>query len=420
MRTEPIHRGAECPQGRPPHALPSLLVRLVAVVGFAFAGWLTLSALTHSAFAAERATRPAAAPDDHGLLDQTPRVANLDGAAAIRHLTTAPGHRPHNGHPGQGKQAGQTHHNGGHTGKTGQAHHNAGHAGQARHDAGHAGKGGQADHDGQSGQARHDGGHAGRVGQGGQGRAGGLGGHDRHAGASAGGVPGALPEAVSGSVPGADSGPGLGSGPLSGAVPGGVREIGEHPVTYLRARQQDVLDGKDQAVRQVRDMADEAGVPHVPVSDLLQTRPVIGGLVDRMTDEQPLLQDGATPGAPQGPMAQRGVDQERAEAAPVAEARARTATAPVAVSAGGPAHRSAEPCKGCRGDHRTPSPGPALPSGQDAPRGGGSAGGHPFAPVADLLNRQYPAAPSAADPGTFRRTALRDLAAPGGPSVVPD
>ncbi|MEV4008798.1 hypothetical protein, partial [Actinomadura sp. NPDC049753] len=59
-------------------------------------------------------------------------------------------------------------------------------------------------------------------------------------------------------------------------------------------------------------------------------------------------------------------------------------------------------------------------SGQDAPRGGGSAGGHPFAPFADLLDRQYPAAPSGADPGTIRRTALRDVAAPGGPSVVPD
>ncbi|MEV3926830.1 hypothetical protein [Actinomadura coerulea] len=374
MRTEPIHRGAECPQGRPPHAVPSLLVRLVAVAGFALAGWLTLSAMTHSAFAAERATRPAAAPDDHGLLDQTPRVANLDGTAAIRHLTTAPDHRPHNGHPGQGEQAGQTHHNGGHSGQ-----------------AGHAGRGGQ-------------------------GRDGGLGGHDRHAGASAGGVSGALSEAV----PGAGSGPGLGSGPLSGAVPGGVREIGEHPVTYLRARQQDVLDGKDLAVRQVRDVADEAGVPHVRLSDLLQTRPVIGGLVNRVTDQRPLLQDGAAPGAQPGPKAQRGVDQERVEAAPVAEAHARSADVPVAVSAGGPAHRSAEPCTGCRGDHRTPSPGPALPSGQDAPRGGGSAGGHPFAPVADLLNRQYPAAPSAADPGTFRRTALRDLAAPGGPSVVPD
>ncbi|GGQ24216.1 hypothetical protein BKA00_006137 [Actinomadura coerulea] len=390
MRTEPIHRGAECPQGRPPHALPSLLVRLVAVAGFAFAGWLALSALTHSAFAAERATRPAAAPDDHGLLDQTPRVANLDGTAAIRHLTTAPDHRPHNGHPGQGK--------------TGQSHHNGSHAGQTRHDAGHAGHAGQA----------------GGAGQGGQGRDGGLEGHDRHAGASAGGVPGSLSEAVSGSVPGAGSGPGLGSGPLSGAVAGGVREIGENPVTYLRARQQDVLDGKDEAVRQLRDVADEAGVPPVRVSDLLQTRPVIGDLVHRVTDQQPMPQDDAAPGAQPGPKERRGVGQERVEAAPAAEAHARSAPVPVAVSAGGPAHRSAEPCTGCRGDHRAPSPDPALPSGQDAPRGGGSAGGHPFAPVADLLNRQYPAAPSAADPGTFRRTALRDLAAPGGPSVVPD
>ncbi|WP_255277627.1 hypothetical protein [Actinomadura madurae] len=41
-------------------------------------------------------------------------------------------------------------------------------------------------------------------------------------------------------------------------------------------------------------------------------------------------------------------------------------------------------------------------------------------PFADLLTRQYPAAPSAADAGTFHRTALSDVAAPGGPSVVPD
>ncbi|MGW3768280.1 hypothetical protein [Actinomadura verrucosospora] len=362
MHTEPIQRGAKRPQGRPRHALLSVLVRLVAVAGFAFAGWLTLSALTHSAFAAERAARPAAAPDDHGLLDQTPRVANLDGAAAIRHLTAD--------HDPQARK---------------------GQAGQARHE----------------GQARHNGGHAAH---GGQARQGGL--------VRGGGQGASLSEAVSDSAPGVGRGSGLGS--VSGAVPGGVREIGEHPVRYLRARQQDVLDGKDRAVSQVRDVADEAGVPGVRVSDLLQERPVIGGLVHRVTDQQPLLEDGAPAGAQQEPKVQRGVDRARDEAAPAAASHARPAAVPVAASAGEPAHESAEPCRGCRGDHRTPSPGPALPSGQDAPRGGGSAGGHPFAPFADLLNRQYPAVPSAADPGTFRRTALRDVAAPGGPSVVPD
>ncbi|GAA2280374.1 hypothetical protein GCM10010402_41470 [Actinomadura luteofluorescens] len=332
-------------------------MRLVAVAGFVFAGWLTLSALTHSAFAAERNAHPAAGPNaarnDGDLLGQTPRVANLDAGAELHHLTTTHNHR-----------------------STPKPHHNS----QATH------KAGQARHDGQvrqSGQVRHDG----QVRQGGR-----------------------LESSV---------GDALGAGAVPGAV-SGVREIGDQPVRYLRARQQDVLDGKDRAVRQVRDVADEAGVPGVGVPDLLQGRPVIGGLVHRVTEQQALLNDGATPGVPQGPTAQRDVVRVRDEAAPVARTRARSAAMPfTAVAVGAPAHENVTPCPGC-GDDRAPSPGPALPSGQDGPRGGGSAGGHPFAPIADLLNRQYPAAPSGADPGTFRRTALRDVAAPGGPSVVPD
>ncbi|MGC4953499.1 hypothetical protein ACLQ2P_09820 [Actinomadura citrea] len=381
MHTEPIQRGAERPQGRPRHALPSALVRMVAIAGLVFAGWLTLSALTHSAFAAERAAHPAAGPDaaqdDHGLIGQAPRVANLDAAAALDHLTAD--------HTRRSQPDGQIRHDG-----------------QARHD-------GRVRHEGlvrHDGRIRHDGRvrHHGHVRRDGQGR--------RFE--SPVGVSGALPDAVPGSVPSA----------VPGSVPdvasGGVGEIGDHPVRYLRARQQDVLDGKDRAVRQVRAVADEAGVPYVGVPDLLQGRPVIGGLVHRVTDQQPLLPEGAMPDARQGPKARRGVDQVPAEAAPVAKAHTRSADVPLTVAAGGPAHESAEPCTGCRGDHRTPSPGPALPSGQDGPRGGGSGGGHPFAPIADLLNRPYAAAPSAADPGTFRRTALRDVAAPGGPSVVPD
>ncbi|WP_339156287.1 hypothetical protein [Actinomadura luteofluorescens] len=363
MHTEPIQRGAKRPQGRPRHALPSVLVRLVAVAGFVFAGWLTLSALTHSAFAAERNAHPAAGPNaarnDGDLLGQTPRVANLDAGAELHHLTTTHNHR-----------------------STPKPHHNS----QATH------KAGQDRHDGQvrqGGQVRHDG----QVRQDGPGRRGGR-----------------LESSV---------GDALGAGAVPGAV-SGVREIGDQPVRYLRARQQDVLDGKDRAVRQVRDVADEAGVPGVGVPDLLQGRPVIGGLVHRVTEQPSLLNDGATPGVPQGPTVRRGVDRVRDEAAPVARTRARSAALPfTAVAVGAPAHENVTPCPGC-GDDRAPSPGPALPSGQDGPRGGGSAGGHPFAPIADLLNRQYPAAPSGADPGTFRRTALRDVAAPGGPSVVPD
>ncbi|MEV4007672.1 hypothetical protein [Actinomadura sp. NPDC049753] len=333
MHTEPIQREAKRPQGRPRHALLSVLVRLVAVAGFAFAGWLTLSALTHSAFAAERAARPAAGPDDHGLLDQTPRVANLDGAAAIRDLTAGHDSQARNGQAGQARHEGQIRHNGGRATRGGQV----GHAGQAA----------------QGGQVRR----GGLVRNGGQGR------HDRHAGSSVSGVSESLSETVSDSAPRVGPGPGL--GPVSGAVPGGVREIREHPVRYLRARQQDVLDGKDRTVRQVRDVAEEAGVPRVRLSDLLQERPVIGGLVHRVTDQQPLLQDGATAAVQQAPKAQPGVDRARDEAAPAAESHARSharsAAVPVAASAREPAHESAEPCTGCSGDRRTPSPGPALP-----------------------------------------------------------
>ncbi|MFD0539622.1 hypothetical protein ACFQY7_43570 [Actinomadura luteofluorescens] len=317
--------------------------------------------------------------NDGDLLGQTPRVANLDAAAELNHLTTTHNRRstPKAHRNGQADhQRSQTHH------KVGKAHHN----GQGRND-GQGRQDGQVRNDGQGrndGPVRQDGGQVRQSGR--------------------------LESSV---------GDALGAGAVPGAV-SGVREIGDQPVRYLRARQQDVLDGKDRAVRQVRDVADEAGVPGVGVPDLLQGRPVIGGLVHRVTEQQSLLNDGATPGVPQGPTAQRGVDRVRDEAAPVASPRARSAAMPfTAVAVGAPAHENVTPCPGC-GDDRAPSPGPALPSGQDGPRGGGSAGGHPFAPIADLLNRQYPAAPSGADPGTFRRTALRDVAAPGGPSVVPD
>ncbi|NDU76177.1 hypothetical protein GWI34_26635, partial [Actinomadura sp. DSM 109109] len=244
------------------------------------------------------------------------------------------------------------------------------------------------------------------------------GGQVRHDGAVRHGGPGRRSEAPETGVSGGVSRV-LGGG-VREDVSGGVREIGEHPVRYLRARQQDLLDGKDRAVGQVRAVAGEAGVPGMGVADLLQGRPVIGGLVHRVTDQPPLLDDGVTPDVPQGPEARHDDGRPRDEAATTAKARARHAAVRLPATVGGPARESADPCSGCRGADRAPSPGPALPSGQDAPRGGGSAGGHPFAPFADLLHGGHPAAPSAADPGTFRRTALRDVAAPGGPSVVPD
>ncbi|MEU8117776.1 hypothetical protein AB0C21_03605 [Spirillospora sp. NPDC049024] len=306
MHSVPIHRGVNRPQGRPRHALLPFLARLAAIAGFAFAGWIALSALTHSAFAAERAEqtdRPAVGPD-------------------------APGH----GAPGHG-----------------------------------------------------------------------------------------APDVTPGRVRNVESP----IGAVSGAVSGGVGEIGGHPVRYLRARQQDVLDGKDRAVRHVVNVVDEAGVPQV--GGLLQGQPVLAGIVPPGTERQPLLHGGLPPDAQQAPEAQPGpeaaqpdAEQARDKAAHAAKAHARYAPVPLTATAGVPAQERADLCPGCGGDHRTPSPDPALPSGPDGSRGGGSAGGHPFAPVADLLNNRYPAAPSAADTGTFRRTALSDVAAPGGPAIVPD
>ncbi|NDU76791.1 hypothetical protein GWI34_29810, partial [Actinomadura sp. DSM 109109] len=94
MRTEPIQRGAKCPQGRPPHALLRVLVRLAALAGFAFAGWLALSAPAHSAVAGEQPAKPAGGPgtaqSDPGLIGRAPRVGGLDAVSTLRHLTTAP------------------------------------------------------------------------------------------------------------------------------------------------------------------------------------------------------------------------------------------------------------------------------------------------------------------------------------------
>jgi hypothetical protein len=119
VHSVPIHRGVNRPQGRPRHALLPFLARLAAIAGFAFAGWVALSALTHSAFAAERAERPAAGPDTprhndpgrsgqglggRGQSDQSPLDPGLsdlgrglgggerhgrgvDGTSADRHLT---------------------------------------------------------------------------------------------------------------------------------------------------------------------------------------------------------------------------------------------------------------------------------------------------------------------------------------------
>ncbi len=64
MHSVPIQRGAIRPQGRPRYALVSVLLRLAAIAGFAFAGWIALSALNDSAYAAERPPQHAAQADD--------------------------------------------------------------------------------------------------------------------------------------------------------------------------------------------------------------------------------------------------------------------------------------------------------------------------------------------------------------------
>ncbi|MEU5994887.1 hypothetical protein ABZ806_38420 [Spirillospora sp. NPDC047418] len=189
-----------------------------------------------------------------------------------------------------------------------------------------------------------------------------------------------------------------------------MRDMGSDPVGYVRSRQRDLFEDKDRAVRQVREAADAAGVPRVRLPDVRPERPVLGGLVEKVTGtrpdqrpaagEQPKRQDagGASHEASKAPVS----------AAPHAGPAAKTAMAP-----------KAGDCSRCHGDRRAPAHAPAQPS-QDAPQGGGSTGGHPLTPVADLPNRRHPAAPAAVDAGTFRRTALTDMAAPGSPSVVPD
>ncbi|MFA1544440.1 hypothetical protein [Actinomadura monticuli] len=196
----------------------------------------------------------------------------------------------------------------------------------------------------------------------------------------------------------------------------GLREVGDDPMRYVRSRQRDLFDDKDRAVRHVSDLADQAGVPRVQIPDVRQQRPVIGELVQRVTDPRPAQQQAAherpDEHADEEPDA-AGAAHRAAGKDAVSETR-HTATRPAA-----PADRKAGDCSRCGGDHRAPAHGPVQP-GQDVPQGGGSAGGHPLAPVADLPNRRHPAAPPAMDASTFQRTALTDVAAPGGPSVVPD
>lgn len=87
MRSLPIQRGAIRPQDRCRYAIVPVLARVAAVAGFAFAGWIALSALTETAFADEPAPRPQQAVHDavfgEGAMEP-------DDLSTFRHLS--PGH----------------------------------------------------------------------------------------------------------------------------------------------------------------------------------------------------------------------------------------------------------------------------------------------------------------------------------------
>ncbi|URN07777.1 hypothetical protein LUW74_33380 [Actinomadura madurae] len=299
MRSLPIQRGAIRPQDRRRYAIVPVLARVAAVAGFAFAGWIALSALTETAFAAEPAPRPQQAVHDavfgEGAMEP-------DDLSTFRHLS-----------PGHGRDA-------------------------------------------------------------------------------------------------ADP---------AESLSGDLREAGDEPVEYLGSRKRDVLDDKDRAVQRIEELTAAAGVPRLPAPEVRPDRPVIGGLVQQVTGPEHAAPEHAAPadaGARPGEDADAGHASDKGGPA---TARAGHTSAPETFAGAAPDGDGGR-CAACRGGDRAPVRDPALPSGQDGPRSTGSGGGHPFVPFADLLTRQYPAAPSAADAGTFHRTALSDVAAPGGPSVVPD
>ncbi|MEU8803315.1 hypothetical protein [Spirillospora sp. NPDC048819] len=305
MQPTPIQRGAIRPQGRPRRALVPVLVRLIAIAGFAFAGWLALSALNQSASAAQQPAHPGnaswtAVPEPHA-----PESKGLD-ASLVPERVREVGNRPL-------RQVGSP-----------------------------------------EGDLRD--------------------------------------------------------------VRERVREIGDHPVRFLQARRHEVFERKDRTVRQVRELADAAGVPRVRLPRVRPDAPIVEGLVHDVAGLRPVMDEGLPSGAQEEPPAAEDtaqVDDGAASGVGTAAGSGHSSPMPEAFAKDQkPGH-----CQGCRGDGHVP--GPALPSAQDNPRSGGN-GGHPFSPVADLHGGRYPAAPPAVELGTFRRAALTDVSAPGGPSVVPD
>ncbi|RKS79836.1 hypothetical protein BZB76_1315 [Actinomadura pelletieri DSM 43383] len=204
-----------------------------------------------------------------------------------------------------------------------------------------------------------------------------------------------------------------------------VEQIGDEPLRYLRERQRDVLDGKDQVVRGLEELTDAAGVPLVRLPDVRRT-PVVGVVSGVVRDDvAPAPSVAAEAPTRQHERSTQG--SGKAASDDVAGARADLGAALSGTFAGDAGRTNPGDCAGCRGDRHEDQPGdqpgdqhgPALPKGQNE-RGGGSGGGHQLSPIADLTSGRYPTVPAALDPNTFHRTALTDVSAPGGPSVVPD
>ncbi|GAA4235170.1 hypothetical protein GCM10022254_41840 [Actinomadura meridiana] len=321
MEPAPIRDGAIRPEGRPCRALPPALVRLMAVAGLAFAGWMALSALNNAAHAAQ----PNTAQPNTAQPNTAAHMARIgvpdQGAAAVPSRPTETG----------------------------------------------ADSGSGSD----SADARGTGDLIARP----------LGG-------------GRTVRSLGSRVDG-----------VTGAV--GDQELGDHPLQYVRDQRQDVFDDKDRVIHRVQSLGDSAGIPQVRVTGV-EPAPVVRGVTRGIVDADPA--DGLQPSEPVTP------EPEKAASGDHAGARAKLGTVAPPLFTGHADGSDQGGCAGCRGDRH----GPVLPAGQDEPWSG-SGGGHQLSPVADLMRGgRYPAVTAAVDTSMLDRTALTDVFAPGGPSVVPD
>ncbi|RSN45399.1 hypothetical protein [Actinomadura sp. WAC 06369] len=202
-----------------------------------------------------------------------------------------------------------------------------------------------------------------------------------------------------------------------------VHEVGERPVGYLRDRGSDLARDKDTAVRAVRDLGTAAGVPDVRLrGDANTGRPVLTGLVRGVADTVPAPAGDAS--AAPGPAAEGPEPEAAGQPAfagePVHVGDGKVVPAPFADAVKADDLPEPDGCTACRGGHGPADTPPVLPGQDGNQRGGSAPGGHPFAPFADLAAAVDPAAPLGMDLRAFRRTSLTDIAAPGGPAVVPD